>query len=378
MEIHDYSKISQCYINGYIERSIETFMNDILRKLQNKEKEIIHPKEIERRKRLGIETRTIDALLDRVQNEYSQTSAIKRKGNCPFNDSVIIVSGNCGIGSKSEGYYISLFEKFNNALKINNCNVLLMRGNADDPSYFSEGKINLSNIKTIKDYSVIKFKHYNCLCIGGAISMDRKWKIIQGERLGRKLYWEDEGVKYDENALNEIIQNYDIGCVVTCSCPSFVFPGTNSFRKSKWINNDKELIKDLTEERNTMDKIYHKIIETNKKPYVWAYGRFGVPNKSNINDIVFFSMELEKNVSLNQLISNNFGIDINKNLSDNKASLDEFMGTWRTTITYNSNLEMAHEDAIEEDDADGFGVFEVEAPLMQELDREAVPQMEME
>jgi hypothetical protein len=192
-----------------------------------------------------------------------------------------------------------------------------VRGN-DDPKYFTDELLNFSNIKTIQDYSVIKLNKFNCLCIGGQVSLDRLWKSEQEKRIGKKMFWENERMTFDEDAINEILSKHKISCIVTPSSPSFAYPGTNVFKKSPWAAKDKALLNDLNNERVIMDKIYSKIIESKSKPYIWTYSRFDISNQSMINDILFQSLCPFQFLNFNSTAADYFNIDFSKQLKENE------------------------------------------------------------
>lgn len=343
MENLNYKSIETCYMCGSIDNGIEKFISKVTRNLPDKGEEFIHPKELERQERLkrkaaernrrdeGINVgRPVHIGIDAANRTYrlaqseidasifSRKNSKSKNSKNGYDNSIIIVCGNCGIGIKSKDFYQSLFTRFNTILEKNNCHVLFVRGNNDNPSFFNEDKLNFSNIKCVKDYTVVQLKHFNCLCIGGAASIDRKWKIAQSERLNKKIYWENEGVVYDEDKLNEITSKYNIACVATCTSPSFTFPGTNSFSCSKWISEDKEVSLSLMEERRVMDKIYNKLTENGMKPYMWFYDKFNQSMQNRINDMIFWSINQFNIISFNDVLSDSFGIDITKKLPTNK------------------------------------------------------------
>lgn len=83
-------------------------------------------------------------------------------------------------------------------------------------------------MKTLPDYSVIRFKNRNILTVGGAISVGRTSRLDtmqQAERKKRivpKCYWEDEIPVFNEPALKELKSNgIMISTVVTHTAPSF-------------------------------------------------------------------------------------------------------------------------------------------------------------
>lgn len=333
MNIYDFKKLEKCYVCGNIDKNMDRFIQTITSSLSNYEKKE-HPKEIERQERVKNRANNVEMVegprllrRNRVEIDWSKPmkKALRFPTDSTYNDSVIIVSGNCGIGSKSMKYYNEVFENLNKVLSANNCFILFLRGNNDDPSFFNELKIDYSNVKAIPDYSIVALKLFNCLCIGGSVSLDKEWKLSQEEQFGKKLYWEGESPFFDEKTLDEILKKYQIGCVITSTSPSFTFPGTNAFNKSKWIKDNASIKATFSSERKILDKIYEKIVDGESKPYVWIYGRFKQANYSKVNDIIFDSLASFQIENIGELITRFFGIDLSKKLGGNVFTFDTFI-----------------------------------------------------
>lgn len=95
------------------------------------------------------------------------TNHIKRY---KIKDSAFIFCGDVGIGFESLNHYtLNVIPKLNKALKINNNIFLWIRGNHDNPKYFSEQLINFECVKCIPDYSIINVVGKNVLCVGGGM-----------------------------------------------------------------------------------------------------------------------------------------------------------------------------------------------------------------
>ena len=148
-----------------------------------------------------------------------------------LSNSIIIVDGTNCITSNDSEFLFEKLTKYNDALQKRNTIVLFMRGAGDDPNFFFNKTIDFSNIKAIDDYSVVRLKKYNCLCIGGQVSVDRQWKLKQEKRLGYKMVWDEEKFVYNEDKLNEIYNEFDIKFLITCAIPTFVYPTFNALRK---------------------------------------------------------------------------------------------------------------------------------------------------
>lgn len=200
-------------------------------------------------------------------------------------DSVIIIAGDCGFGFEKYQYYVDTYNSVKRYLKENNVTVLFVRGNHDDPDYFSENKIDFPYWKTLQDYSVLTFLdgeiEHNVLCIGGAISIDRITRIdvnIKNEsRYGshKKVYWSNEPPVYKPDIIDEIAEdNIIINSVVTHTSPKFA-PLLNKNHIQAYLLMDEDLEHSLNYERETMSKIYYHIIKNNKhKLKLWCYGHF--------------------------------------------------------------------------------------------------------
>ena len=213
-------------------------------------------------------------------------------------NAVIVVAGDCGIGFEKAVHYSLIYEKISKTLKERNIFLLLMRGNHDDPDYFSNGKIDFPLMKTLPDYSVLRFSDKYFLCIGGAISIDRKyrqekmWLDKSKGRTIRPLYWENETAIFNGDALDEISKNgIKIDCVISHTCPSFCFPVSKSSIEC-WLSEDPELDSDLILERATMDKIYTRLVDDGHPLKNWVYAHFHGSNTESINGTNFSMLNI--------------------------------------------------------------------------------------
>lgn len=223
-------------------------------------------------------------LFNIIKYGISSNNKRKRKGEQQgYNNSIIIVAGDCGFGFNKLTYYEQIFSDFEKLLEASNTHVIFVRGNHDDPSYFSEKKIDLPNIKCVPDYSIISTKSKNVLCIGGGISVDRIWRKQKEVRINRfrtneeskkKLYWENEPIVEDLEAINEIIKNkIKIDAIVTHSAPDFAYPYAKDTSLS-WFRVDDKLKEDIEQERTALSNIFHLLEEKEALPFIWVYGHF--------------------------------------------------------------------------------------------------------
>lgn len=309
MNIYDFSSIEKIYVVGDIQGEFSTLMSYLNKGFREKmSDDDIHPKEAERRKkeeersRLAMERRMhnqgirINAADMMPKNMYSDFT-IKAKDLSHYSDAIFISAGNNQIGFNSDSYYEKVFGKMNEILAKNNTTLLFIRGNNDDPSFFREEKINFSNVKTIPDYSVIKTKYGNILCVGGGLSVDRVWRKKQQDRLSsissnkkKALYWKDEMPIFDEDKMNELSESrIKISGVVSHVAPTFAFPDIAD-SLDDWCSKDADLAHDIENERLVMDKIYDALRSMRNRPSFWFYGHYKVDNAEHRANILFRAM----------------------------------------------------------------------------------------
>lgn len=196
-------------------------------------------------------------------------------------DSLIIIAGDCGFGYEKDQYYRDEHKKMLKVLTKQNVQIMFVRGNHDDKSFFDGERINFERFIAIPDYSVISFfeneTQHNILCVGGAISIDRRWSKKEESKYtnGKRFYWIDEFPIYEEEILNEIKNDgLNIDIVVTHSSPDFV-PLIDKAGIENFIFFDSDLIEDINNERLTLTKLYDHLLKKDKHHVkLWCYGHF--------------------------------------------------------------------------------------------------------
>lgn len=205
-------------------------------------------------------------------------------------DTCIIICGDCGLGFYKPNYYKDQFSKISAVCRKLNDTVVMVRGNHDDPSYFSEGKANTYRVIAVPDYTVV---NGTILCVGGATSIDRldrlndeKSKVEHymhfhpgaSEEEARdntpRYYWAGEQPCFDIDKLDEITgKGLNIRTVVTHTCPSFCHPSDKDGLEY-WTGRDENLADDIDYERNVMDRLYEKLKADGHMLDEWAYGHY--------------------------------------------------------------------------------------------------------
>lgn len=191
-------------------------------------------------------------------------------------NSIIIICGDFGIGFNKHNYYIDeLNNKLNNKLLKFNNHLIVVRGNHDDPKYFNNSNEFGSNIILVKDYSIININGYNILCLGGAISVDRRYRIKD------KTWRKDEKFILNKELLSTIS---NIDYIVSHTSPQYVFPYI------PYIDDEYPILThELARERLDMNEAYD-ILSKNNNISKWFYGHFHSNQKSQYNNTRFYCL----------------------------------------------------------------------------------------
>lgn len=179
----------------------------------------------------------------------------------------IIQVGDFGIGFKHLNKELRMLDELNQSLNKRNCTLYVIRGNHDNPFYFTDkgiDMVNKSNIKFIKDYTTLNIGGHNIFCVGGAISVDRQ------ARTKNISYWEDEKFVLDkEKCLNA--KNIDI--IITHTSPDLSFPFDFNHIVHYYAENDPKLLDDLQYERELVRNMFN-LLKVNNTIKKYFYGHF--------------------------------------------------------------------------------------------------------
>lgn len=195
-------------------------------------------------------------------------------------DTLIIVAGDCGFGFNHPDFYENTYTKNRERLAKSNNWIVMVRGNHDNPAYFAFKRITHNRFMPVPDYSIIRACGHTILCVGGAISIDRSYRMsspnyqhITSNPFARNLYWADEKPFYNDILLDEITKSYSVDTVITHTAPIFCEP-INKIELEKWSENDETLFVDIAEERATMDKLHTYLFANGHNVTNWFYGHF--------------------------------------------------------------------------------------------------------
>ena len=212
-------------------------------------------------------------------------------------DTLIIVAGDCGFGFNRPDYYEDIYMKLSSRLAKANNWLVFVRGNHDNPAYFDGQQVNYKRWKAVPDYSVIKVCGHTILCVGGAISIDRTWRMYEnrietGEgKLTPFVYWPDEAPVYDQAMLEAISRDHAVDVVITHTAPSFC----ERLRRANiqdWLVKDEDLLDDIKHERKAMDNIYTFLKENCHPLHYWFYGHFHESWHSEIEGVRYNMLDI--------------------------------------------------------------------------------------
>lgn len=269
MKTYNFSEFTKLFFCGGITDGDDSILKKLQDGMSKGIESTVHPKELERQERLS-KRRSRRSIIGSTITSATPKIVFSR-GNGSYDESIIIASGGFGFGTKDDSFFKEMLSKVDTLCKQNGSLLLFVRGCNDDPSYFTEDKFGFDNVKFLEDYSVVKMKGFDCLCIGGSLPFDRLWRKEQGERIGRKLCFDNSNTKFDKELLDTILNNNKIACIVTSDAPTFISPYIDDASSSKWASSDNSIISDVTSQRLVMDMVYLEMMKFNKKPYLWCF-----------------------------------------------------------------------------------------------------------
>ena len=140
-----------------------------------------------------------------------------------------------------------LFDRVNPILEERNIQLLIVRGNHSNPSYFDRNHFfnkELSNIEFVEDYSYKQINDKTFLFVGGATSIDRQARTIGLD------YWTNEVFNLPDNLTTIKPADVLITHSAPIECPPYGFANIVG-----WFKNDPTLKEDLIKERSDISTL---------------------------------------------------------------------------------------------------------------------------
>ena len=204
-----------------------------------------------------------------------------------YADCNILQVGDFNMGFNSND--IERLGYLNDFLSNHNIFLYIIRGNHDDPFYFSGDFLNKwSNIKLLPDYTILDYYGKIILCVGGAISINRMVEIELQKKTGLVRWFSGEKFNYRNDVVIDIASTYNIDVVVTHSSPMSFYPDNSGGYPdivSQYFEKDPCLISELNEERNVHQIFLDTLISVGNKPKQWIYGHFHTSQRSYYNGV---------------------------------------------------------------------------------------------
>ncbi len=215
-----------------------------------------------------------------------------------INDAIVIVAGDCGFGFEHPNYYDNIYKyKIRKKLEKNNVLLLMVRGNHDDPVFFEKELIDYPYMKTLPDYTIVHTKSHNILCVGGAVSVDRKLRtsFMSISKKGKMpIWWKEEPFVFKENELIELEKEHIlIDTVITHTCPVYCPPQTKADLEH-FCANDDMLYDDIKKERQDVKALYDWLKAHNQPLIGWYYGHFHDSAMTDYEGVLFCLLNINE------------------------------------------------------------------------------------
>ena len=221
---------------------------------------------------------------------HGNYGAVLRESNRMV-DTVFICCGDCGFGFCKPGFYRSVLDDIEYRLEKKNNWCVMIRGNHDDPAYFSGYPVKNEKYPDAPVWNPADYKRIHMagigwevlnlisgdrtisiLCGGGAVSVDRT------VRVPGRTWWANEEVDHEDPEiikakLNEWCSDRKV-YIATHTSPSLAEPRANKGILYGWAMRDKDIVKDCDEEREYMTQVFNAVASSKIKLVGWWYGHF--------------------------------------------------------------------------------------------------------
>ena len=300
MATYDLRKIENCYVLGNFTTSLSSMLSMLIGNKPKREKK----------------QRRSSATNVRVRK-------IKKVSEAKYPDSAIFIVGDCGFNNNSLDQVKALIESSNEELSKLNTHVFLIRGSNESKEWFDSQTINFSNVIALSDYSFVKTKKVNILCIGGDVSIDKSWKTSDCNGKDSEYNLSNTKPLFKDEDIKEISSKDAVHVVISPSSPSFITPSSNILASTAWGKEDKNALKDVWDCRVTMDRIYSSLVSNlDNKPYLWICGNSNSQCAPSYNDVLFYTITPNSETNILGCIYNyaEYSEDKNGTLKPNGAT----------------------------------------------------------
>ena len=220
-------------------------------------------------------------------------------------NTLLIVAGDCGFGFENSSYYKDIAKRNSKRMTDANNWIVFVRGNHDNPAYFDGNTFKHRRLIAVPDYTIIQACRHTILCVGGGISIDRRYRLDKWEaeqmkrrhqpdkkdRLTKHYYWADEAPVYDDSQLTEINEKFAVDTVITHTAPSFCELQKKNFLMQFAVS-DPNLLDDVRAERTIMDNLYDRLRHDAHPLTQWYYGHFHQSWHIEMDGVMFSMLDV--------------------------------------------------------------------------------------
>lgn len=198
----------------------------------------------------------------------------------PYINTVFIVAGDCGFGfynTKEEHITKMLKRNCNEFLEKRNLTILFIRGNHDFAPMFNKNLFS-DRFKLIPDFTTVSIHGINILCIGGAVSVDRKFRTTD------KDWWIDEETDYKRFVYP--YEKFDIICAHTANREwiQHLLPPIPTWLKISF-KEDKKLDRDCR-----IENTHCTLLLEEYNPKYWIHGHYHVSGRTTYKNTEIISL----------------------------------------------------------------------------------------
>ncbi len=178
----------------------------------------------------------------------------------------ILQLGDFGIGFAPPGPEARLLALLDDVLASRGCRLWVIRGNHDRPDRWApEAPRPWTAIHLVPDYTVLHLEGQAVLCAGGAVSVDRRARVVGA-------YWPNEGFVLDAERLDRLDLT-GLSIVATHTAPEGAHPRELGPLVAHFARNDPSLLEELAAERRAMAALA-ALVAKRAVPRFWCYGHF--------------------------------------------------------------------------------------------------------
>ncbi len=181
-------------------------------------------------------------------------------------------------------------------LEKRNNKLLVLRGNHYSVAFDGSSVGDKDSVTFVSDYTVLNLNDKNFLFIGGAVSLDRKWRREYRQKypFSENWYREDEALPYDEEKLSSLPK---IDFLLTHTGPKTALTKLDPNFVKKFFEDDDKLFDDLALENKNINQIYKKISEQEHTTKGY-FGHFHLSETGLFENIPFRCLDINEIVEL--------------------------------------------------------------------------------